>query len=157
MGLTQWALRHGISPQALLELEHMFGTNVPHTVSAGESESAVQAKVRLAAASKGYYLFRNNVGVLLDKTGRPVRYGLANDSANLNKAIKSGDLIGWREVRIEPADVGHVIAQFVSLESKRSNWKYSANDEREVAQMAWARLVTRSGGIGKFIKDEVEL
>ena len=100
--ITRWAIRHGVNAQALYELEMMFGTrnlNVPG-IGAGDSESAVQANVRLAAANKGMCLFRNNVGVLKDETGRPVRYGLANDSSKINKVVKSGDLIGWQPLRM---------------------------------------------------------
>lgn len=61
------------------------------------SESAIQNKVRLAAAYAGLECWRNNVGVsmVIDEYGnkRPVRYGLANDSAKVNKEIKSSDLI----------------------------------------------------------------
>lgn len=149
--ITQWALRHGVSAQALHELDALFGIidmpALPFLLD--DSESNVQAKVRLEAAAKGIHLFRNNVGVLKDETGRPVRYGLANDSSRLNKVIKSGDLIGWRKVRIEPSHVGSVIAQFVSRECKRGDWKYSGNDH-ELAQLAWIKLINANGGDAQF-------
>lgn len=148
--LMQWALRHGVSAQAMYELDVLFGirSDLPKA-DGSQSESAVQAAVRLEAAGKGIHLFRNNVGVLKDENGRPVRYGLANDSAKLNKIVKSGDLIGWRRVRIEQSHVGSVIAQFVSRECKRGDWSYSGT-EHEVAQLAWIQLVTASGGDAKF-------
>lgn len=149
--ITQWAIRHGVSAQALHELDALFGIiempALPYLLD--DSESNVQAKVRLEAADKGVYLFRNNVGVLKDEGGRPVRYGLANDSAKLNKMIKSSDLIGWRRVRIEQSHVGSIIAQFVSREVKAGNWKYSG-DDREVAQLAWLKLVNANGGDAQF-------
>lgn len=146
----QWALRHGVSAQAMYELDVLFGIRSDLPKADGcQSESAVQAAVRLEAAGKGIHLFRNNVGVLKDENGRPVRYGLANDSAKLNKVVKSGDLIGWRRVRIEQSHVGSVIAQFVSRECKRGDWSYSGT-EHEVAQLAWIQLVTASGGDAKF-------
>ena len=149
--LMQWALRHGVSAQAMYELDVLFGIEMPPIalLDGRQSESAVQAAVRLEAAGKGIHLFRNNVGVLKDGNGRPVRYGLANDSAKLNKVVKSGDLIGWRRVRIEQSHVGSVIAQFVSRECKRGDWSYSGT-EHEVAQLAWIQLVTASGGDAKF-------
>lgn len=150
--IIKWAIRHGVNAQALSELHQLFGIGSNLTDSDGESESAVQARVRLASARKGYRLFRNNVGVLTDKEGRPVRYGLANDSSKINKVIKSSDLIGWREVTVGNAK----IAQFVSLECKHGGWQYTGTD-REVAQLAWINLVNKSGGIGKFIKSEDEL
>lgn len=148
--ITQWALRHGVSAQALHELDVMFGVTLDLPDSDGsQSESNVQSEVRLEAAAKGIHLFRNNVGVLQDKDGRPVRYGLANDSSRLNKIIKSGDLIGWRRIRIEQSHVGSVIAQFVSREVKAGNWTYSGND-REVAQLAWIKLISANGGDAQF-------
>jgi len=148
--ITQWALRHGVSAQALHELDVLFGITLDLPDADGsQSEASVQADVRLEAAAKGIHLFRNNVGVLKDETGRPVRYGLANDSGRLNKIIKSGDLIGWRRVRIEQSHVGSVIAQFVSREVKAGNWTYSGND-REVAQLAWIKLINANGGDAQF-------
>lgn len=150
--ITQWAIRHGVSAQALHELDALFGieTQLPDERYRPGTESAVQSEVRLEAAGKGVILFRNNVGVLEDKAGRPVRYGLANDSSKLNKMIKSSDLIGWRRVRIEQSHVGSVIAQFVSVECKKGGWKYSGNDH-EVAQLAWIRLINANGGDAKFV------
>ncbi len=148
--ITQWAIRHGVSAQALHELDALFGITLDLSDADGsQSESNVQAKVRLEAAAKGIHLFRNNVGVLQDKDGRPVRYGLANDSSRLNKIIKSGDLIGWRRVRIDQSHVGSVIAQFVSREVKAGNWAYSGNDH-EVAQLAWIKLINANGGDAQF-------
>lgn len=148
--ITQWALRHGVSAQALHELDVLFGIETQLLATGSyDSEAAVQSDVRLEAAAKGIHLFRNNVGVLPDKDGRPVRYGLANDSSRLNKIIKSADLIGWRRVRIEQSHVGSVIAQFVSRECKRGDWKYSGNDH-EVAQLAWIKLINANGGDAQF-------
>lgn len=115
----------------------------------GTSEAAVQAAVRLEAGRKGIHLWRNNVGVLEDSTGRPVRYGLANDTKELNVRLKSGDLIGWRRVLITSAHVGSTIAQFTSRECKRVGWHY-VGDAHEQAQLAWANLVIAAGGDAAF-------
>lgn len=125
-----------------------------------ESESYVQSAVRLEAArAAGVKLFRNNVGVLLDKTGRPVRYGLANESPDINRVIKSGDLIGWRSVLITHADVGRTIAQFLSRECKAAGWTPAPPTDRhrfahEQAQRAWANLVNEAGGDAMFATGE---
>lgn len=113
------------------------------------SEADVQALRRLQAARDGGHLWRNNVGVLKDDRGVPVRYGLANETPALNKALKSSDLIGWRPVLITPGMVGQTIAQFVSVECKREGWHYTGAG-REAAQKAWLDLVTGSGGLGMF-------
>lgn len=148
----QWAARHRVSLQALAELQAVFGMQGGHDQPPevkGTSEAAVQAAVRLEAARKGVRLFRNNVGALVDSRGVPVRYGLANDSKQLNEVMKSADLIGWRPLLIEPRHVGTVVGQFVSREVKAVGWHYTGAD-REPAQLAWAQLVTAGGGDAAF-------
>jgi hypothetical protein len=157
--LIQWAIRNRVSEQALAELRGIFGldrsTEMPRYIRV-ESEAAVQSQVRLEGARKGLKLWRNNVGALLDSRGVPVRYGLANDSALLNKAVKSGDLIGWRPVLITPAHIGSRIAQFVSRECKRPGWTYSG-DDHERAQLRWAETVMADGGDACFASGEGSL
>ena len=150
--INQWAIRHGISLAAINELAGIFGMHGGHELPAavtGTSESAVQAAVRLEAARMGIRLFRNNVGALIDARGIPVRYGLANESTQINERIKSADLIGWRPLVITPAHMGQCIAQFVSREVKAAGWRYTGRD-REPAQLAWAQLVTSGGGDAAF-------
>ena len=154
ISLTQWALKHGVTPHALFELEGILTGHVPQVdCKPGQNEATVQSLVRLEAARKDCRLWRNNVGVLQDINGRPVRYGLANDSKQVNEVLKSADLIGWRRVRIEPQHVGSIIAQFVSRECKESSWRY-AGSKREVAQLNWIKLVTADGGDAKFCTGE---
>lgn len=151
--LHQWAVRHGVTMQALFELSALVGAAgdmadpVPGVPS--RAEAWVQDAVRLEAKPRGCRLFRNNVGALKDIRGVPVRYGLANDSPKINEKLKSSDLIGWRRLLITPAHVGHVVAQFVSRECKPQGWHWTGTD-REVAQKAWLDLVTVEGGDGKF-------
>ena len=148
----QWAVRHGVTMAALQELAGIFGMHGGHDLPPevkGTSEAAVQAAVRLEAARKGVRLFRNNVGALVDSRGVPVRYGLANESKQVNEVMKSADLIGWRPLLIEPRHVGTVVAQFVSREVKAVGWHYTGSD-REPAQLAWAQLVTSGGGDAAF-------
>ena len=118
-------------------------------------ETDIQAQVRLAATKLGWRVWRNNVGVLMDKRGIPIRYGLANDSKKMNEEIKSADLIGVRPVLILPEHVGHTIGQFVSLECKRPGWKFKGNDEREQAQLRWANLVNGFGGYAVFTTGDI--
>lgn len=152
----QWAARHGVSMQALHELQAIFGMHGGHELPPavkGTSEAAVQAAVRLEAARKGVRLFRNNVGALIDSRGVPVRYGLANESKQVNEVMKSADLIGWRPVVIGPQHVGQCLAQFVSREVKAVGWRYTGAD-REPAQLAWAQLVITGGGDASFCTGE---
>jgi hypothetical protein len=155
MQLETWALRHGVNLAALRELYvdvlHLDYDGAP--AHAGMSESAVQSRVRLEAARKGVLLWRNNVGVLEDKNGRPVRYGLCNDTPALNRALKSHDLVGLRPRLITAADVGKTIGQFVSREVKEGGWRYTGTP-REVAQLAFAHLVNAHGGDAAFANAE---
>lgn len=109
--------------------------------------------IRLEAPRLGIWLGRNNVGALLDKRGVPVRFGLANDSAQMNSVMKSGDLIGIRPVVITANMVGCTIGQFVSRECKRPGWKFTGN-AHEQAQANWAALVIKYGGDAKFATGE---
>ena len=118
-------------------------------------ESDTQSLVRLAAAQSGAILFRNNVGVLMDVRGVPVRYGLANDSPACNKQYKSGDLIGIRPVLITREMVGTLIGQFWSVEIKAPGWRISLNNEREAAQQRWINLVLAYGGMAQFSTGEL--
>lgn len=122
-----------------------------------KSEAAVQAEVRIRAAELGVRLWRNNVGVAEDKTGRPIRYGLANDSPQMNKRLKSSDLVGWIPKSIFRDDLRErgykTFGVFLSAECKHEGWtndplRYS---EREKAQAAWIALVIEGGGIAGFV------
>lgn len=149
MNLTAWAIQWSVPLAALQDLERQLGTDPTPISTPGLSESAIQNAVRLEAAQKGVRLYRNNVGALMDESGRLVRYGLANDTKALNKTIASADLIGWRPVLIGPQHVGHTIGQFVSREIKEAGWSYSGQG-REAAQKAWALLVAAGGGDAGF-------
>ena len=151
--LHDWAMRHHVGLDALRELDMILTGAYAAPRAIEGSESAISAQVRLEASSKGVLLFRNNVGVLPDANGRPVRYGLANESAEQNKAIKSADLIGIRPVLIEPRHVGHTIGQFVSREVKKGGWVYTGKG-REAAQMAWVRAIVARGGDASFCSGE---
>ena len=119
------------------------------------SESAIQQRLRLWASKRGVRLWRNNVGVLKDERGVPVRYGLANDSKGMNQSLKSSDLIGITPVIITPEMVGQTLGVFTSYECKSEGWKYKGTD-REVAQHKWLMLVEQLGGISGFINSVVD-
>ena len=150
--LSDWMLRHHVSLAAMHELHAILGVDgapFDHVPTPQRGEAYVQSAVRLEAPAAGVTLFRNNVGALPGPNGRPVRYGLANDGAQLNARSKSSDLIGWRRVVITPQHVGSTIAQFVSRECKTADWRYSGT-EREIAQLRWITLVAASGGDAAF-------
>lgn len=146
---TAWCIRWGVPYAALQELQQSIGVADIGSTE-GRSETAVSNDVRLEASRKGMRLFRNNVGVLTDDTGRPVRYGLANDSAAVNKVCKSADLIGIDPTPITAAMIGEPRGRFVSAECKPEGWHYTGTP-REQAQQAWAMLITSLGGRALFV------
>lgn len=113
------------------------------------SEAAAQSQIRLAAAQQGITLWRNQSGACYDDTGRLIRYGLANDSAQLNRRLKSSDLIGITPILIEPRHLGHRVGVFTAVEVKHPGWKRPGND-RERAQAEFIRIVREKGGLAGF-------
>lgn len=113
-------------------------------------ESATASHIRLDAAQQGVDLWRNNVGVLFDDNGRPVRYGLCNDSPSMNKVIKSSDFIGITPVMITPDMVGQVVGVFTAVETKASGWKLRPSDQRGLAQQKFHDIVKLAGGFAGF-------
>lgn len=116
------------------------------------NESLIQTKIRLVYSERGWRLWRNNVGAFKTEDGRFIRYGLCNDSAAMNKRLKSSDLIGIRPVRITEDMVGQIIGQFAAVECKPPGWQYRGTD-RERAQLRFLDLVLSLGGYGRFESD----
>lgn len=100
-------------------------------------ETPEQSKIILRSFKMGLALWRNNSGVAREEH-RYVRYGLGNDSERINKAWKSGDLIGigWS-------------GRFLMVEVKRPGWNYTGSD-RELAQANCINDVNQRGGIAFF-------
>ena len=144
------------------------------------SEAAVQTAIRIRAAELGVRPWRNNVGVAEGESGRPIRFGLANDSAQMNKRLKSGDLIGWVRRGLYPHAAGQGfsirytdpspgtfnLAVFLSVECKREDWFKDHDDpmttardrfnDREEAQAKWIDMVRADGGIAGFARSVAE-
>jgi len=154
--LHQWAIKHGVSLAAVEELKTLMGVGfVPVDVSTTapkKSEAYQTSLVRLQAPFHGIWLTRNNVGALMDKTGRPVRYGLANETKQQNEKFKSGDLIGIHTFTVEQHHVGMQIGQFCSIEMKEQGWQYTG-DEHEQGQLNFANFVVSKGGAAIFASE----
>jgi len=114
-----------------------------------KSEQAVQQAIRLAAPRNNAILWRNNNGACQTVDGRQIRYGLANDSHQINAAIKSSDLIGITRTIITPDMIGRTLGVFTSIEVKRGGWQYSGSP-RESAQNKWLQMVQSHGGVAGF-------
>ena len=96
------------------------------------SEQQTQQQIRLALSRGPVRLWRNNTGTLLDRQGRPVKFGLCKGSS---------DLIGLRSVTIGPEHVGQTLAVFVAVEVK------SAAGRTTAEQGAFIEQVTAMGGL----------
>lgn len=155
MNLNEWAIKWGVPFEAVEDLRRLMYSTVDliDTEKEGESETAVQTRVRLEASIKGCRLWRNNVGAVHTAEGSFIRYGIANDSKKMNESIKSHDLIGIRPIRIKSHHVGRVIGQFLSREIKPENWQYSGS-KREMAQLKFLELVLSLGGDAAFANKE---
>lgn len=111
------------------------------------SESATKRTIRAKLGARAdVRLFNNPVGhgwagdwkmnpdgSVTIRNPRRITYGLFPGS---------GDLIGWREITVVEAMVGHQVALFLSLEVKDGKGKPSAE------QRNWAHVVRRCGGVG---------
>ena len=120
-------------------------------------ESAVQQRTRLELARLGALVYRNNVGACEDKQGRIIRYGLCNESAQMNRSLKSSDLIGVTPVLIQPHHVGRTLGVFTAIECKHSDWHMTPSDARAQAQQRFIDLIRSVGGIGGFVTDPAQV
>lgn len=99
-------------------------------------EKPILNEIMLSFTKQKARVFRNNVGMLEDKQGRKVRYGLCKGSS---------DLIGWKETIITPAMVGQKVAIFTAVEVKTGKMKAT----KEQGQFIDA--VNIAGGIGMIV------
>lgn len=150
-----WAQRWNIPAAAVDELRGEFGTisTEPNEAQGGESEAAIQNRLRLEAPRFGARLWRNNIGAGMMEDGTFVRWGLCNDSKQMNDKIKSADLVGIRPVVVTPAHVGATLGVFLAREVKHSGWKFTGN-KHETAQLRFLELVAGLGGDAAFATSE---
>lgn len=86
------------------------------------NESDIQKIIMKEVSSLGHTVFRNNVGVLKDYRGVPIKFGLC---------VGSSDLIGWTKD-----------GKFLAVEVKTTKGRVSK------AQENFINAVNKSGGIG---------
>jgi len=158
--IQQWAIKYGIPPLAYHELVRILkepSGPISLTKQPEQSEAAVQQKVTLSWSQMGGILWRNNVGVASDMSGRPVRYGLANLSKRMNEQVKSSDLIGVTPVLVTADMVGRVVGVFTAPECKHGGWRWGEDKRREVPQNAYHEIVRSLGGIAGFVASESDM
>jgi len=141
MNLIAWATKWQIPIAALQDLKVGMGIAGLHG-SEMNTEAGASKLCRLEAAKVGVVLWRNNVGATKDEAGNFFRYGLANDTAAMNKRIKSSDLCG-----IGPDGL------FYAREVKKPGWVFKGTDH-ENAQLKFIQLVLSKGGNAAFTTGE---
>lgn len=104
-----------------------------------EKETDILAKCRLMLSALGAIGWRNNVGALKDKKGRPVRYGLCKGSS---------DWIGFYPVKITQDMVGKVIAVFTAIECKADKGIVSPE------QKNFLDVIRKHGGISGIARSD---
>lgn len=145
MAIRELELKLGVAGR-----KAMADAGVPVPSGALGSEGRQQTLVTIEAAKADIILWRNNVGAFEDPSGRWVRYGLANESKQMNAAIKSSDLIGIRKRFITADMVGSTIGQFVAREMKEEGWVFSPKDKHCGAQKVFNDLIVAYGGDARF-------
>lgn len=121
------------------------------------SETVNQQQARLIVSRLQGLAYRNNSGVAIDETGRHIRYGLANESAQENKVIKSSDLICCVPTLIQPHMVGYHLGVFTALEVKHSGWHLTPGDKRGQAQARFHQIVRDACGFAGFVSDPTDV
>ena len=105
------------------------------------SEQQTQQEIRLKLSRGDIRLWRNNSGVLLDRNGRPVQFGLCKGSS---------DLIGLRSVTIGPEHVGQRLAVFAAVEVKAPRGRLTAEQE---AFLAMVREMGGLAGVARSVEE----
>lgn len=129
------------------------------------NETAVQQLTRHLHCDRypGAQNWRNNVGVLDDRRGIPVRYGLANESKQENAVIKSSDVIGITPTLITQEMVGYYLGVMTALEIKESGWTFPLPTNKHdfahcTAQARFHEIVRAACGFAGFVTNpEVDL
>lgn len=114
------------------------------------NETGAASHIVLSAANNGTILYRNNVGACETTDGRQIRYGLCNESKQLNDRIKSSDYIGITPVLIGPQHLGTLMGVFTAVETKKPGWHMTPSDKRAIAQAAFHDIVRQAGGYAGF-------
>lgn len=152
MDINQWAADWGIPMAAMMDFRDrcgMLGT-VQTAATPLTEESGVQNQVRITEyRERKALLWRNNVGAGFSEEGDFMRWGLANDSAQMNKVMKSSDLIGVQPYVVSVADIGRTLGLFRAVECKKPGWHYTGED-REAAQLTFGNRVMSLGGLFEF-------
>lgn len=101
----------------------------------------------------GLIIFRNNSGVLMDATGRPVYYGVGGPTPG-KKSHGGSDWIGWQTVTITPEMVGQKVAIFCGFEVKDD--EANPKTDTVLRQENFIHIVNTAGGRAGFVKRPID-
>ncbi len=104
------------------------------------SESSYSRRLLLRVSERGLRMFRNNVGMLKDRFGNWIKYGVCNPGGS--------DYIGWKSVVITPEMVGCKVAIFAAMEVKAVDGKAPTDDQSD-----FLRAVRDAGGIALLARE----
>jgi hypothetical protein len=151
--ITQWARDWGVPQNMMTDLFNRL--QPPHIPKADgvKSESWVSSVLNIEAGEYGSRLWRNNIGATETESGGYLRYGLCNESSQINEKLKSSDYIGITPICINQNHVGSVLGIFTAVEVKKQAWKFNGKG-RENAQLNYINLVKSCGGFAGFINDQ---
>lgn len=108
-------------------------------------ESDVMGEVRsYLATQRDLISFRNNVGMLRDERGVPVRYGLCEGSADLIACVPTKLACPSCGAALPP------VGRFVGIEVKGPGTRTTPE------QFAWARTVEGSHGVAGFAHSDFD-
>jgi len=107
-------------------------------------ETGVQQEIQLDMSANGHRAFRNNNGVLRDREGTYIAYGMGNGTS---------DLIGFTSIKITPEMVGKRVAIFTAMEVKKDEAAKLRDDKnkKKVQQGKFISFVKKMGGIAGFV------
>jgi hypothetical protein len=105
------------------------------------TEQELQQAIRLKLGIGPNRLWRNNTGVLPDRQGRPVRFGLCPGSS---------DLIGLRSVTVTPDMVGQRLAVFAAVEVKAPKGRLT---EQQAHFLGFVEQMGGLSGVARSVED----
>ena len=105
------------------------------------TEQDLQQQIRVQLGTGPIRLWRNNTGVLPDRQGRPVRFGLCPGSS---------DLIGLRTVTVTPDMVGQRLAVFAAVEVKAPKGRLT---DQQVHFLAAVGRMGGLAGVARSVED----
>jgi len=153
--IHEWACRHNLQRAAYEELLVILNPSLGIAkAEKGKSEGAVQSGLRILAPQHRASLWRNNTGAFKDDSGRWVRYGLGNDSKQLNAVWKPSDLIGITTVAA--SYIGQEFGVLTAVEVKEEGWHQIPSDKRAAGQANFMNTVVSMGGLAGFAQSEAD-